>query len=308
MQFDAQTSHASIEFAQAGTKRPTSLASSNDGMVAAGFRSGVFAVYSSDREVLHTCNTHSLAVMGVDFCPDGSQAVSGSRDGSVRLLDLATGTEAWQGTAARNLVTCLKWMPHSDSVFVQGAEDLCVRVWDTRSGTGAPVAALAGYTYFPLGLDIDEAGHALVTSSKGFNDVGGEVRVWDLRRPSEAAEQWEPQQTTEWSGHSADAVACVWLPAQLCTQLGRSSQDIVATASKDGSVKLWSADEQLPLATYRGEGGVAWSCMAAPSCAADAARSGNTPHLVLGSHSGRVQALRVVATEGGLAFADAPLA
>ncbi len=266
--------------------------------------------------------------MGIDFSSDSSQVVSGSRDGSVRVWDVATGAQAGHGSVARNLVTCLQWIPQSSSTIVQGAEDLHVRMWDTRGSMSAPVVALEGYTYFPLDLSVAQDGHTLATSSKGFNGVGGEVRVWDIRRPTEAIQEWKPEQTAQFEGHEADAVGCSWLPLSLCSELGEGSQSIVASASKDGSVKLWRVGSDAPLAVYKSKGGVAWSCMTALDDASQPAgaaagtspsdsqqpddeqahaasgTSDRAPHLVVGSHSGTIQGLRVVKQGTELALVD----
>jgi len=307
LQFDDSAAQSTPRFSKIGKQSPTSLSGCVNGSVAAGHRDGSVLLIGSDGSAQHCLEEHALAVMGMDFSPSSTQVVSGSRDGTVRVWDVETGKQAGKGAVARNLVTCLKWLPQSSSTFVQGAEDLHVRIWDTRTGMTAPVVVLDGYTYFPLGLDVDDAGHTLATSSKGFNSVGAEVRLWDLRRPKEAAHVWQPQQIAELQGHSADAVACTWLPVAVCTALGRDSQDILATASKDGSVRLWSASSESPLATYKGSGGVAWSCMAAPATVDDgSATSTQAPHLVVGSHSGQLQALRVQSANGKLSILDAP--
>lgn len=82
----------------------------------------------------------------------------------------------------------------------KGAEDLAVRVWDPRSGALRAVQTFKGYVYFPvrmrsclaganqsrltalllltqLGIDVSADGNYILTSSKGFNSVGCELRV-----------------------------------------------------------------------------------------------------------------------------------
>jgi hypothetical protein len=38
--------------------------------------------------------------------------------------------------------------------------------------------------YFPLSLDLDSSGHYLATGCTGFDNLGADVKVWDLRRTS----------------------------------------------------------------------------------------------------------------------------
>ena len=62
--------------------------------------------------------------------------VSGSRDGQLRVWDVARGAMRSECRVAQNTVTALRWIPGSDSV-AQSSEDKTLRVWDVRSGLRA---------------------------------------------------------------------------------------------------------------------------------------------------------------------------
>jgi hypothetical protein len=141
-------------------------------------------------------------------------------------------------------------------VLVQGGEDLRVRLWDTRAGV-KEVAVLEGYVYFPLALDISPCGRYLLTSSKGFNGVGGEARLWDLRGgsagnaaasrrlgallPDEFANPaGRACLVRQYPGHLQDAAACAFLPVPLPLQLGPCPAFL--TGSKDGTLRLWDRE------------------------------------------------------------------
>ena len=146
-----------------------------------------------------TEKAHSLNISAVDVREDATAYVSGSRDYSVKVWDAETGANTSNFKRSRNVVTCLKFDPSGHLVY-QGAEDLSVRVWDTRTagvgadgcgasssggaGGGQPAATLSGYVYFPLSLDVDASGTYLATGCKGFDNLGADVKVWDLRRTS----------------------------------------------------------------------------------------------------------------------------
>ena len=117
--------------------------------------------------------------MAVAVAEDGQQALSGSRDCSLRHWDLATGATKGRCHLEQNVVTCLKWVPGETSLVAQGSEDLRLRLWDVRT-LSRPAAVLENeYVYFPLCCDC--SGPYVLTGSNGFNSVGCELRLWDRR-------------------------------------------------------------------------------------------------------------------------------
>lgn len=80
-----------------------------------------------------TLSGHSMTVSAL--CVPGSEyVVSGGRDNSVRLWDLATAKEMAKATVARKLSTFLSACGSSEpSLVVEGSEDLRLRLWDLRT-------------------------------------------------------------------------------------------------------------------------------------------------------------------------------
>jgi WD40 repeat protein len=192
---------------------------------------------------------HELTVSAVSVAADGRRVATGSRDCSVRVWDAGEGGRELCAPAhvAQNVVTCLQWAAVGGSgssssgsigsgsseqqhVLLQGGEDLRVRLWDARAGLLRQAGALEGFTYFPLALDAAPDGHLVATASKGFNGVGCEVRLWDLRRMGSGSGSGALLRTL--LGHSQDATAVLFVSG------GR-----VASASKDGSVRVWGVEE-----------------------------------------------------------------
>lgn len=132
---------------------------------------------------------HTLNISSVAACMDGSRVATGSRDYSVKVWDSGTGTCVAEYKRPRNIVTCMTFSASDPSgrLLYQGAEDLAVRLWDTRMSGGSPAATLSGYVYFPLSMDINAAGTLLATGCKGFDDLGADVKVWDLRRTTSSS-------------------------------------------------------------------------------------------------------------------------
>ena len=191
-------------------------------------------------ERLCSLRGHELTVSGVDVSSDGRRVATGSRDCSVRLWDAEVGREVARAHVAQNVATCVRWgagdAPH---VLLQGGEDLRVRLWDTREGALRAAAALEGFTYFPLCVDVAPDGARVATSSKGFNGSGCEVRLWDLRRCGGGiggggnGGGGGPLLRTL-TGHAQDATACAFF----------SGGALLASASKDGTVRVWAAEEE----------------------------------------------------------------
>lgn len=213
---------------------------------------------SGAKDAVHILRGHELSVSAISFSEDGAQLVSGSRDTSVSIWDLERSAQVMKALKAQNVVTCIKWLPSAtssaspstaasakQSVFLQGAEDLCVRLWDTRSGSLKEVNRLEGYVYFPLDIDVSDDGRYALTSSKGFNSVGCEVRLWDLRHtaaptstlshPYNAATA-QPLELRQYTGHAQDASACIFANQSI------GGKNLIISASKDGSIRLWDQD------------------------------------------------------------------
>ncbi|KAF0696887.1 Aste57867_12386 [Aphanomyces stellatus] len=163
---------------------------------------------------------HTLTVSALAINESESTLASGSRDTGVSLWDVATSMRRQHTITSQNIVTCMAWVPRDANVVAQGGEDLRVRLWDARAWK-APTQTIEGYIYFPLSIACSDDGHYLLTSSKGFNAVGCEGRVWDRRTGKQVAEM---------RGHAQDATACAYIP-------GRNHEGI--TASKDSSIRVW---------------------------------------------------------------------
>lgn len=201
---------------------------------------------------------HDLTVSAITPTADGQRLASGSRDTSVRLWDVETGAALYRSSRAQNLVTCMAWHPTHAHVLLQGGEDLRVRVWDTRVGM-REVHALEGYVYFPLGMDVSADGNYLLTSSKGFNGVGCEARVWDLRGDGPLDDTFtHATQVREYRGHQQDTAACAFVRGGGDVH---GKRGVFVTASKDGTLRVWERDSGESLSEHTEVGAGAFTAV-----------------------------------------------
>lgn len=224
----------------------------------------------------HNLNVATIAVDDAEM-----SLCSGGRDTQTIFWDLQTGRLKSKNTISQNVVTCSKWIPGGEPLVVQGSEDLTLKVWDERTTLRAPVQSFRGYVYFALSVDVSPDANYLLTSSKGFNGVGCEVRVWDRRTA---------KQLHEFTGHQQDATSCCFLPSATDSNLSDNGIPIPVTASKDGAVKVWDAATSSVLCeALEPSGGMFTSICAV-----------NTSMLLASTFSGSVHAFEFNASEGTL--------
>ena len=108
---------------------------------------------------------------------DGTRAVSGSSDRTVRVWDLVTGQPRAVLAGHRRPVWVVA-VTADGTRAVSGSGDRTVRVWDLA--TGQPRAVLAGHRHPVLAVAVSPDGTRVVSGGLG------ELRVWDLagRRPT----------------------------------------------------------------------------------------------------------------------------
>jgi WD40 repeat protein len=152
---------------------------------------------------------------------NGETVYSGSRDYHMKGWNTETGAKVVDFSVPRNIITTMTTNSSGSMVF-QGSEDLCVRAWDVRSSAKTPAVHLTSYVYFPLSISMHSNDYYMVTGCKGFDGVGCEVKLWDLRKTAAPA--------MEMHGHQHDVTGCTF---------SKSIEHRIVSASKDGSICVW---------------------------------------------------------------------
>lgn len=196
---------------------------------------------------------HEDAVLSVAFSPDGTRALSGSEDETVRLWNLASLTESRKLTGHTRAVMAVAFSPDG-GLAVSGSEDNTLRLWDLEtgeviwsarhardvtavafspgggfvlsgsqdrllklwdSGTGEELQTFKGHTDFVTALAVAADGTRVLSGS-----LDNTVRLWELQ---------SGQELMRLLGHERDVHAVAFSPD------GR----LAVSGSLDDTVRVW---------------------------------------------------------------------
>ena len=110
-----------------------------------------------------TLEGHTGWVLSVSFSPDGTLIASGSSDDTVKLWDVATGTNIATLQGHTDDVTSVSFSPDG-TTLASGADDRTVKLWDVA--TKQNITTLQEHFY-----DV---------TSVSFSPDGNTVKLWDL--------------------------------------------------------------------------------------------------------------------------------
>ena len=182
----------------------------------------VFKVQAVSR-CASTIPGHGQAILATQFSPrSSSRLVSGSGDGTARILDCDTGTPVHILSGHTSWVLVVNWSP-DDSRIATGGMDNTVRIWDPKTGKQLG-NAMKGHTKWVTSVawepyHVQKLGEPrLASASKDAT-----VRIWSTN-----------QQTIEMvlSGHKG-SISCVkW-----------GGTGFIYSASHDKTIKVWRAKD-----------------------------------------------------------------
>ncbi|GAA5850910.1 hypothetical protein JCM9279_006239 [Rhodotorula babjevae] len=220
---------------------------------------------------------HADSVYCVQF--DERKVVSGSRDQTVRIWDLASGTTTATLQGHEGSVLCLQY---DDKILVTGSSDSRVIVWDligdpaTGRGRHEIVRTLVGHSMGVLDLCFDDkwiVSCSKDTKTRVWNRSTGELyRVLHGHRGPVNAVQLHGDRVLTASGDALMKLWDVHTGATLrtftghsrglaCVNWGPSGKEFVSS-SNDKTIKLWNADTGECIRTFTGHSdlvrGLAW--------------------------------------------------
>jgi WD40 repeat protein len=172
--WDVATGSRLVELA-GHTENVMSVAFSPDGTrVVSGSRDRTARIWDVETGVvLTTLSGHNDSVFSVAFAPDGSRIATGSFDGFTRLWDAATGSELASLRGPGGSIETIAFTPDGRFLLC-GGEDRVVEVWDLSTLQRVRKLEAAGDWVNVLALSRDGS---LLATSGSFGDPT--VRVWD---------------------------------------------------------------------------------------------------------------------------------
>lgn len=132
-------------------------------------------ISSAKGEISGKLEGHERTVTSLDS--QSQYLASGSADWSMRLWDLNKLQELSKNVINWNVITSIKYC---SNLIIQTSEDLRLRIWDVRNGQmNVDVVTNIGDNFANC-CDLD--GFSIVTGHRGFDGIGCEVKLWDLRK------------------------------------------------------------------------------------------------------------------------------
>ena len=219
--------------------------------------------------VLSTISLQTTFAQDISFSPDGTTLASGSDDGTVKLWDVATGTNIATLEGHTSSVYSVSFSPDGKTL-ASGSWDDTIKLWDVA--THENIATLQRpLENWSLPMSFSPDGTTLASGT-----AGGTVKLWDVATHENIAtlqgplEDWfipvsfSPDSTTLASG-AGDGTVKLWDVAthENIATLERHrgevysvsfSPDGTTLASASGDVKLWDVATKENIATLQGYG------------------------------------------------------
>jgi WD40 repeat protein len=187
---------------------------------------GSVQLWRPDGSPVATMQGHRNLAWNVAFSPDSSTLMSSGADGKIKLWDL--NGKLLQTLEGHSLGVWRAVFSPDGSLIASASPDETVKLWK-RDGTLLKTLPHQGLVF---GVDFSPDGRSLVTGA-----YDNQVRIWQVGSPS------SPEFGTllrTLSGHRTGITSVVYRP-----QGDLPTDDLIASAEQDGTIKLWQPDGKL---------------------------------------------------------------
>lgn len=210
-------------------------------LASAGYDGTIRIWDTSSAGELSILDGHMGIVTGVAFSPDGKVLATGGEDGTARIWDPDTGEEIRTLLGHKDWVFRVAFSPDG-SQLATASWDGTAKVWDVD--TGRELQTLVGHGDAVTSVEYSPDGTQLVTSS-----FDGEARIWDLNGALDSSADPGSPTSRILSGHNGIVWDATFSPD------GKT----IATASFDGTVKIWNAQTGQELLSLKAPSSVAFA-------------------------------------------------
>lgn len=210
-------------------KDVTTLEWSSDGkLLATGSYDGVARVWSLNGSLVHTLRGHKGPIFSLKWNKKGNYLLSGSYDKTTIVWDVSTGSGFIKQQFEDHQAPALDVDWKDDNTFASCSTDKTVHI--CRVGSEAPLKTYTGHTDEVNAVKWDPSGCLLASCSDDCT-----AKVWDVN-----SDRKDPMY--DFKSHQQEIYTVKWAP----TGPGSKNPDkkpLLATASFDGSVRLWNVQD-----------------------------------------------------------------
>ncbi len=248
------------------------------GTLATASQDGVVRLWSlADGTLRSSLGGRGAALTDLEYSGNGAELAAASRDGTVVLWDPAGGRKLRTLAASEGVIHSISFASRAERIAA-GGRDARVRLWDTRSGR--LLRTFAGHAGVVRGVAISPDGSRLASASYDRT-----ARVWNAGdgRLAFARESEDEVLTAAFAPDGAMVAVGSWdrgvdvydaATGSLVQRLEghtaavwdvsfAATGGLLATASDDGTVQLWTVSRPTPALEAPGQGYV-WSVAFSP--------------------------------------------